>query len=870
MVRVRLVSVLMCAAVSVAGSGETPWAPEDAPREIRFANPPASARILPLRHGRPNDRARADAELARLKDCGFGGMASNVDFTDYLDSDANWRTYGYVVDRAHALGMSQWLYDEKGYPSGTAGGKTLDGHPEWAARAYLVAVTNVPAGSPALPPSPPGRPVATLRRPAGGGKAETVYVVTDEYILDGTHISVSVSAFKYRYPNLLMPEPTARFIELTHEAYRRRLGPSLKHVTSTFTDEPSLMTCWMKDKPYFCLPVSDELLSAYRAASGHPLADDVPELVAGAAAGEVAATRHRYWSMVGARVSENFAGQLRRWADANGILSGGHLLAEESLVGHVCLYGDFFRTLRQFSAPGCDVLTSIPHRVGWLTPLLAGSAGELNGSRRVMSEASDHCERYRAAGDTRPVYQVGEREIVGALNRQIWGGVNTFTSYYRWDAFRPGQIRRINEEIGRTVTLMAEGRSAAEIAILYPADSLQVGFEPALRWGGGSRARQTADLVQAAGSALFRGNRSFMFADAESIAGSVVAEGRLVCGPLAWRAVILPGVSTLPLAAARKLSEFRQAGGLVVALGERPVNSTQAFPDPEIGRLAQTWAMLPQSQSALLADFLKTACPAPLALSRGEPDILRTAHRRTAHGDVFFVLNDSGADWSGAVRLAGDPRVAIWNPRVGLASSAAGEIPLDLPAWGGVVLTTETRVEGLAPAGAVAFNPHLAALAGRPASIALERGAFVAGTNAARPDGWQRVDTRLTRGGVDTFAFLAYGYDAPPLRAGAPAGVGFKVRVPETTGGHAVCGIFLRTKDGTNWYARGDISLSAKGEAEVFCAFGAFARHGRGSEGTASLKAEDVVRISFGYGGYFGVEGEKVVFEVSEPHVLVF
>ena len=865
---IRIALCLVCGAALFVRADETIYASETASRETRFANPPSSARILPLHHGRPNDRAKNDDELNHLKDCGFGGMASNVSFNDYLDSEANWKTYKYVVDKAHEMGMSQWLYDEKGYPSCTAGGKTLEGHPEWGARAYLVAVTNVPAGSTALPPAPPGRPVATVRRPAADGKSQMVYVVTDDYILDGTHVSVSVSQYKYMYPNLLMAEPTARFIELTHEAYRKNLGRSLKAITSTFTDEPSLMTMWMKEMPYYCLPVSDELLGAYQTASGHALVEDVPELIAGEAKGEVAAKRHRFWSMVGARVAQNYTGQLRKWADANGTLSGGHLLGEESLVGHVGLYGDFFKTLRQMSAPGCDMLTSIPHQVRWVTPLLVGSAGELNGSRYVMSEASDHSEKYRKPGDTRPIYQVGVREIVGSLNRQIWGGVNTFTSYYRWGAFTAEQKRAINEEIGREITLMAEGCSAAEIALLYPADSLQAGFEPQLHGGGGTGAKRAADFVSSSGTALFNENQSFMFVDAESIAEAVVENDRLVRGPLSWRVVVLPAVTTLPLEAAKKLAAFQTAGGLVIALGDRPVNSTTSFPDPEIARLVQNWTCLPNGQVALLSDFLSVKYHAPLVQSRGEKGTLRTAHRQTSQGDVFFVMNDSASDWRGAVRLAGDPKVQIWNPRVGLSSFASGEIPLELPAYGGVVLTTETRVEGRLDLGKTAmFNPHLESLSQKPTAITLGKGKFVSGSNASLQDGWQRVDTVLTKGGVDTFAFLSHSFPSSPLGTNAK-GVGFKVRVPETTGGQATCGVFLMTKDGSQWFARAGISLSEKGESEVSCAFSSFNRHGK-SQSSKELKVEDIVKINFGYGGYYGKEGEKVVFEVSPPHAFV-
>lgn len=851
-----------------AWAAEPVYSPENAPREIRFANPPATSRILPIHHGRPNDRAKVDAELAALKTSGFGGFVGNVSFTDYLESSEGWQTYKYAVDKAHEMGMALWLYDEKGYPSCTAGGKTLEGHPEWQARAYLVSVTNVPAGSTALPPSPPGKAVATVRRPAADGRTETVYVVTDDYICEGTHVSVSVSAYKYAYPNLLMAEPTAKFIELTHDAYRRELGDSLRYITSTFTDEPSLMTMWMRPMPYVCLPVSDELLSAYAEKVGHPLVDDIPELLGGKAEGHVAAVRHRFWSMVGDRVARNYTGQITKWTDAHGIASGGHLLGEESFVGHVCLYGDFFKVLRGLSAPSCDMLQSIPAQVPWQTPLLVGSAGELNGARWVMSEASDHSQKYRAKGDARPVYQVSVREIVGSLNRQIWGGVNTFTSYYRWGPFTRDQIRAVNEEIGRTVTLTREGHSAADIALLYPADALMVGFEPRLRGAGGMGAEHTAAFIKSSGQALFSANRSFMFVDAETLMAAQVEKGALVKGDLRWRTVVLPGVTTLPVEAARKLEDLRKSGGLVVALGDLPRNSTTAFPDDEISGLARNWTFLPDTKAALLAEFLDVRHEPALRQVRGRMGALRTAHRRTTQGDVFFVMNDTDEFWSGAVRLEGGVEARVWNPRVGLPSEGSGNIPLDLPPFGGVVLTTAKAVEGGLKAGASApFLPKLVPMAEPVVATQLSKGVHVRGGERAIGVDWRRVDVSLTKGEVDTFAFLSRRYEKSPFPKEAK-GVGFSVRVPETTGGQARCGIFLITEDGSQWYTHGHVSLSTKGEAEVACSFGEFFRHGARGPSSARLKVEDVRRINFGFGGYYGREGERIVFEVSPPRAL--
>jgi len=97
----------------------TVYSGEDASREERFANPPASARILPLHHGRPDDKARVDAELAKLKEQGFGGFAGNVNFSsNYFENATDWETLRYTLGKAHELGQTSMLPGSAGELNG--------------------------------------------------------------------------------------------------------------------------------------------------------------------------------------------------------------------------------------------------------------------------------------------------------------------------------------------------------------------------------------------------------------------------------------------------------------------------------------------------------------------------------------------------------------------------------------------------------------------------------------------------------------------------------------------------------------------------------------------------------------------------------
>ena len=734
--------LLLFAALVAGSAGATVLPrepPEDGSRAARFANPPPSARILPFGHFWPKNLRATDDLLLKLQRRGFGGLACNVHIgTNYLQSAEYWDVFRHAVHEMRASGMALWLYDEYGYPSGSADDQVLRGHPEWAACGMLVAVTNASAGSPASLALPPGKFRRAVAHPLVGGLLDAaiavpldgfvkdgqiawtppkdgpaqwqMFALTEDFIYEGTHAAVKPQP--RRYVNLLMPEPTARFIALTHERYAKELGDDLKAFTSTFTDEPSLMSCWLKPMPYYVLPWCPDLPDDYRARTGRDLLADVPAIVSEAAPGVSGKLRCGFWSMVGDRVARNFFGPLEAWAKGHGLESGGHLFSEEGMNSHVPLYGDFFRCLRAMSAPGVDCLTSVPDKISWLTAQFAGSAAALNASRYVMCEASDIIQqRPLRAGGPRPGYQVNEDEIIGSLNRLIWGGVNTFTSYHRWNSFSDEQIRRINLTVGRTVTVMAEGCNAADVALLYPAETLMATYVPKNIVGGGPANDRTTHTVRLCGSSLFEAGVPFMLTDASALGKATVEKGRLAHGDLRWRAVVLPRASTLSSAALRSCHALWKSGGVVIAVGDVPANSPSAFPDADSQRLcaemfgaaagglsvcAVTNAVggvglyIPQRLMLSLAAEVDARIGRFLTATENAASAhLRVAVRRTKSDRICFVLNDSPDAWRGAVKVRGMANAEIWDPRTGSHGPAAqmpAGLALDLPRYGAALL----------------------------------------------------------------------------------------------------------------------------------------------------------------------------------------
>ncbi len=910
-----LVAMLARAATGAGTTNDTALPPQPAegrPLEARFAEPAASSRILRILHSQADDPAAQDRQLGQLAAQGFGGFAGNVSFNGYVDDETKWPAFLRGVRMAKASGMSLWLYDECGYPSGSARDLTLAGHPEWAARGLLVAMTNTSGGEIALD-LPPGALVSAVALPVRDGVAQldqardlaaaiaerrlrwtapagdwAVLAMTDDLIYEGTHAAVSL-AFKKPCINLLMPETTARFLEVTHERYAARLGPDLgKWFVATFTDEPSLMNLWFRPMPYRVLPWSANLPGEFRKRRGADLAPLLPALVVEAGP-RGAKARYDFWDTVADLVSENYFGQIQAWCRAHGFASGGHLLMEESLAGHVPLYGCFFRCARRLDAPSMDCLTSLPSEVPWYVARMIDSIAGLEGRTVTMSEASDHSQRYRGEGDKRPVRIVTADEIRGSLNRQLWGGIGVFTSYYRFQDLTDDQLRELNRWVGRCSTLLAGGHQVADIAVLYPVESLWPRFVPALRGATDvPDIRRIEAVLRSVRTALYTANRDFAFVDARALAEAKVEGDALVHGKLRWRVVVLPGADTLPMAAWENLAAFQRGGGVVVSVGARPANSDTALPDPRVQALASAMfgggggpsvsgnaaggagVVLPDGLVSLLPRMLDTLIERDAAADAPNSPV-RTTRRRVADHDVYFAINDGATPWEGTLRFPGRGAAEMWDPATGAKTALTDgtAVSLKLGPYGGMLFRAPSIDAPRRLRGAAGAVPALARSALPPATPALGHGA---GTRTAfsgdAAAGWCATSTATTNL-PDTHLFVSFDYPKA-LDLGAAEGLVVESTVAAGADGGPELLAIIRTTDGVDYITGTGRSLGAPGAVTSHIAFADFDRTSWSKPGPDRLDPSRIAAIRLGWGGHPGVTGETIAFTVRAPDAFSF
>ncbi len=547
-----------------------------------WENPPLDYRPMQIVHGVAPRFARADGMEQVLGErrgtTGFdegmeyflrrgrGGIVCNVSFDHYLESEDNWRTLVEAVNTCDDLGMQVWIYDEKGYPSASAGGLVLRGHPEF--EALLLAFRGTDLSDPA----------ALFLRKA----------------YEHTHAANNYHA-KRRYPNLIDDRATRRFLEVTHEEYYKRLQKHFgKTIRAFFTDEPSLMAVDLGAIPEPAgskVPVDDPLDPEVPPLPTVPWAYDLPDRYAdryqqnldqcraSLFAGESESdrqVRRRYWSLIGDLVAERYFGMIRDWARQHGTASSGHNLHEESIIHHVPLYGNGLKVISRMDIPGLDMLSSDPQVVihsGWQTAAMPLSGALLRGNRRVMTEVSDFSQKMSGAGPA-PL----EAIMATAAWQAAWG-VTEFNLYYSPEDRSPAENLQYGLFVGRLNALLRDAMPEPTVALYYPIYDLWAEYRPVagpLRLASQSdRSQRIAGSYFRLGQSLQRRQIPFVLTDHEFLTqGTVTAEGRLRIGNVALSALLLPLDVELPAEAERVVQEWQAAGGKVIRDSlERPITT---------------------------------------------------------------------------------------------------------------------------------------------------------------------------------------------------------------------------------------------------------------------------------------------------------
>ena len=465
---------------------------------------------------------------------------------DYL-TDEFMRLVREAAEYALSIGMNVWMYDEGGWPSGGACGRTVEKHPRMIRKALCAREETLPA--------------------------ETAYVLKAN---DVAAFTAENGALRRVKPGERFPEKRTltvygvrlgegwttdslqdgigeAFVRETHERYAKFLGDLFPRVPFMFTDEPGTGS----------FPWPDGFAEKFLSRFGYDLRDHLPALfsLSEDASGMDARAREDYRALQGKLFRANYMRPIHDWCRRNGVRFTGHLDIDHMTDG--CMahgYGTVLQQLREFDVPGVDVIwrqIDIPkdgkpacYEGNGFFERFASSAAAQTGGTLAVTES----------------FGVYGASLTGKLARfvilhQLARGVNVFNfmclSYTPKNALAlverpeyveemPGffHLRGLNDFTARASWLMQLGAPAARAALYFPARDI---------WAGGTRAKNAIDGFERLGQALERAQVDFDILDEEGLRMAVRDGNALTLGLARYETVLVPRGATLSDALREKL-----------------------------------------------------------------------------------------------------------------------------------------------------------------------------------------------------------------------------------------------------------------------------------------------------------------------------
>lgn len=628
-----------------------------------FADPAAAYRpmLFWIWNGKL-EREEIARQVADFAAKGAGGffihpMGENFRLGDFVEgitppylSDEYLEFVRYAVELADEHGLYAWLYDEGGWPSGTAQGKVTEGHPEF--RGKRLHAVRLMCGDTRCE----GELVAAVGLPEMG-----VPVPLDpRELAQGLCPYEEVIAFCLRpdgFPvDILSPDAVRRFVEVTHERYAQVVGEYFgTTIPGMFTDETPLGG----EIGGEAVPWTRQFLQVLTERMGRDARIYLPLLFSPETIGphvverysehEILAARCEYYNCLTDRFGEAYWRQITQWCEEHGLIHTGHVGGEDNLPDHKS-FGHFFRTAGQLHAPGVDAIWRqiFPGQANFAFPRLAASA-----AKRKEKALPEPWQKL-AITETNAVYGAGltYEQARWVADFQFQSGINLYGQMaccYTTQGGRVfGTISHFGEGspqwpyygsfadyVGRMAMLVRNSSEAAPVAIYYPAEALWTKEGVAEAWKTTRLAALTLSEMQV----------PFDFIDADllsRICGAGV--GGAGCN-LSYQALIVPRSLAISAAALEELAEFAEAGGRLVMLGQWPMQPAEMQGLEQFGRAMERLGQagvkpveVDELEEALAG--LKLQDPW-LRLLDPQPDLLMSV-RDVEGARVYLLTNSSG------------------------------------------------------------------------------------------------------------------------------------------------------------------------------------------------------------------------------------
>ena len=583
---------------------------------------------------------------------GFSGFSMEGKSKAPTDEIDQWiETYltstAYGVKHAAKHGLDAWLFDEWGYPTGTAAGKTMKDHPEFQSKTLHLSMDLVlqPGQTVTLPVPehflaaavwPTGRFGPAMPLPGTASEqllpengqithtakaVERLAVVTWEFVSTRT-----IGIFKndptkpeYGTLDLLSREAVAFFLTQMHERYVQpyegHWGGSFK---GFFYDEPFLS---------YPVPYTFDILDEFKMQKGYDLTPFLPEMMCSIGtmrADRVHLSDYRY--VCTKRMAEAFIGQMADWCHSHGVELVGHQDLDHSARGLNTNSGNYFHNSAYSDAPGVDYIWNQIHCGDFCDyPRFAGSARRLLGKQHAISES------FAATG--RSLYPDQMRY---AMEHQALRGIDRFylmivdPDPHEGGFFGPlsqghpqSEIfgKMLNHRIAVTNRMLNEASPCAETAIYLPMQDIYLQNLLLTDPASTSLYPHIWDRVDAIAKALCYSQCDYDYIWDDAVLELPLEDGAFVTPKgQRIRTLLISQGTNLSEPISNRLNEFLSQGGKILSVG---------------GQISALAGKLP-----LYATAKDAAAAVPHRITAETECAVSLTHRKSDDREYFFLLNE--------------------------------------------------------------------------------------------------------------------------------------------------------------------------------------------------------------------------------------
>lgn len=495
----------------------------------------------------------------------------------------------------------------------------------------------------------------------------------------------------------LSEEAVAGFIEITYEEYYKRFKKYFDNgtISSAFYDEPSF---WGQS----------DALTAWGVAGGRMWTDDFNEVFKEMHGDDVnpvlcypamwydigdttVEARDKLNSVRTEMFAKHYIGQVNEWCENHGIELMGHLLYED-IPNPVPSHGDLMYAFKYQACPSVDVIANY---------------GMTEDYYKIVSSAAYNWDHPHVGVECYGAISGMPKNVLYKQAMDLYAkGINVMVPHAVWYdsndvyfqpelSYRTGQyaseLPQYNEYIARLQTMLQEGRHVADIAVLYPIDTLEYEYNFNINnlWYLKNNYIEVTKQL----SEKIRLDYTYLHP-------SVLDEKVSVNGATLhlnnknnyedYRVMILPDLKVISKSNLEKINEFYNNGGIVISIGSLPYMATEQKDNATINSLIQEMFGAPSNVAKTkyiertndnggkiyhltnLEELELTLWEANDYYDVSVTDVneqnghFTYIHKVLNNNDIYFFANSSDIAVNTTVTLRGEfERLEVWNPMTG-------------------------------------------------------------------------------------------------------------------------------------------------------------------------------------------------------------